>query len=352
MWTLNNTSPFAAERAWVRDVDGAEVWLVAIRGSFTCAGDGRLTLAEEQTDVQRLPLFRDDNEASSLVLDTDLCLAKVATDVLLAGSALAPGDRPVSALDVRLELAGHIDKTLRVTGDRVWQAQMGLLRASPPAEFTQMPLIYERAAGGLDVSTLNSDAPLWDTRNPVGAGYSAVSALAEGLPLPNLEYPSRPMTDYRRPPAPTGVGPVAGHWAPRVAYAGTYDDQWQRHRHPLLPEDFDLRFYQCAPQDQQMSGFARGGEWLSVTHMCAEGVWRTRLPRVSLWVDVHFNSGRKVRCRPVMHTVLVKPLERRLEVTWHSHLRCHADAFQLREAVVKHKPRATITNSGIVSASF
>jgi len=40
MWQIDNRTPFAAERAWVRDRNGAEIWLVAVRCAFDIAPDG------------------------------------------------------------------------------------------------------------------------------------------------------------------------------------------------------------------------------------------------------------------------------------------------------------------------
>jgi hypothetical protein len=48
-------------------------------------------------------------------------------------------------------------------------------------------------------------------------------------------------------PSPAGFGPIACHWQPRVGFAGTYGDAWVANRLPLLPDDFDDRFFQSAP---------------------------------------------------------------------------------------------------------
>ncbi len=32
MWALTNETPYSAERTWVRDEIGREVWLVAVKG--------------------------------------------------------------------------------------------------------------------------------------------------------------------------------------------------------------------------------------------------------------------------------------------------------------------------------
>jgi len=72
MWTLTNNTPFAAERTWVRDKNGAEVWLVAVKGTFSIEPDGSIQLAEEQEEVNIAPKFRGDPQSASLLYDTDL----------------------------------------------------------------------------------------------------------------------------------------------------------------------------------------------------------------------------------------------------------------------------------------
>ena len=52
MWAVQNSTPYRANRAWVRDHTGREVWLVAVRARFDIRATG-LTLAapEDQSDV-------------------------------------------------------------------------------------------------------------------------------------------------------------------------------------------------------------------------------------------------------------------------------------------------------------
>ena len=57
MWALDNQTPFAAERGWVRDRDGAEIWLVAVKASFLLLDDGTTQLAEVQEPVHLAPEF-------------------------------------------------------------------------------------------------------------------------------------------------------------------------------------------------------------------------------------------------------------------------------------------------------
>ena len=52
--------------------------------------------------------------------------------------------------------------------------------------------------------------------------------------------------------APAGLSALHRSWAPRLAKAGTYDEQWLENRHPNLPKDFDFGYWNCAPEDQQI----------------------------------------------------------------------------------------------------
>jgi len=66
MWQVDNRTPFAAERAWVRDRNGAEVWLVAVKCTFTIEPDGTTAVAEEQPPVRRIPEHHGEPGRSSL----------------------------------------------------------------------------------------------------------------------------------------------------------------------------------------------------------------------------------------------------------------------------------------------
>ena len=105
MWTIANNTPFAAERTWVRDKDGAEIWLVAVKGTFSIESDGSIQLAEEQEEVNIAPKFRGPPESSSLLYDTDLPHTKKNTDILIEGHAYAPHGQPITKVNVALRVA-------------------------------------------------------------------------------------------------------------------------------------------------------------------------------------------------------------------------------------------------------
>lgn len=334
MWALNNNTPFAAERCWVRDRNGAEVWLVAVKGTFTIKPDGLLELAEKQLPVCMAPQFVGDPGKSSLLYDSDLHHKKLRTDVILHGHAYAPQGKPVTQLDVRLKL-GSLDKSLRVFGDRIWEDSVFGLRLSNPKPFSKMPLSYERSFGGTDVIDAEPRYRSWEPRNPIGAGFATRKEHLFGAPAPNLERASDLIRNWNDRPAPVGFGPIPGHWSPRVELAGTYDEKWQRERQPLLAEDFDERYFQCAPADQQMPAFLKGGELVELHHMSPCGLLAFRLPSVELVFRTVFFDDTTVRHSADLHTVVIEPDESRVIVTWHTHLPCHHKVLKLAHTRIK-----------------
>lgn len=174
-----------------------------------------------------------DDAARSLYQPRDLVPAKPLAEVILVGSAFAPDRRPTRALVARLAV-GDVDKRIEVTADR-FTGPDGALHEGPA--FTQMPLAYERAAGGPG------------TANPVGVARGARDA--EGrLVLPNLRGPDATPSAAE----PIGFGPIAPSWPDRrdrlsgAAAGWSFRDLVSR----PLPEGMDLGYFNAAPRDQQV----------------------------------------------------------------------------------------------------
>ncbi|MCL4204032.1 MAG: DUF2169 domain-containing protein [Pirellulaceae bacterium] len=342
MWTLNNNTPFAAERCWVRDRDGAEVWLVAVKGTFAIKPNDALALAEEQPPVCLAPKFLGDPSASSLLYDSDLHHKKRRTDVILHGHAYAPQGKPATQLDVRLKVA-DLDKTVRLLGDRVWEESLFGVKLTDPKPFTKMPLTYERAFGGTDAIEEDLGQRGWEPRNPIGTGFAVRKEHLFGAPAPNLERADHLIHNWNDRPAPVGFGPIPGHWSPRVELAGTYDEKWQRERQPLLPEDFDERFFQCAPADQQTPQFLKGGELVELSNLTPDGLLQFRLPRATLGFTTRFDGGAREMHRADLHTVILEPDFPRVSVVWHTHLPCHHKALKLLTTTIEIKQRIMVS---------
>jgi hypothetical protein len=317
VWTIDNLTPHAAERGFVRDLDGAECWVVLLAATYAIQPDGTTSVADEQVPVCLEPEWFDEPGQSSLVRDTDLVLRKRATDVLLHGHAHAPHGRPTTEVVVSLAV-GAMRKSLQVTGDRVWaDASVGM--ATRPAPFTRMPVRYERTYGGVDPR----DPTRWSPHNPIGAGFSHSKSSLDRQPLANVTY----LNGSARQVA--GFGPIDRGWKPRVDHGGTYDEPWKQHRMPLYPTDFDETFFQAAPVDQQIHPPIRGGEPVTLVNLTQNGSLSFRIPLMRPVFRTFFEDDEVVH-EGSIHTVLIEPDHPRVQLVWHTALPCHPRVHKLQ----------------------
>jgi hypothetical protein len=323
---LSNTTPFDATFVVLPDVDGVTSIFTMVKGTFTV--DSALRVADEQVPISMADVHYDDPGKTSVRQPSDVCLGKSSTDVLLVGSAWAPGGQPAWQSDVSLGVNG-VTKSARVFGDRVWDGRSGVASAAWIAPFTRMPLTWERAFGG----TVGTDkGPRAELRNPVGVGFTVSGASDEivGRPLPNVEDPTVPLSSPRQSVTPSGFAPIPAHWEPRRSYAGTYDDAWQRSRAPYLPSDFDRRFFQQAPQGLVMPGFLQGGELVELRGLTPSGFLRFALPMCRVSVTHRLDSA-KHTLPARLETVLLEPDQTRVVMLWRSSFRCDKKALRVRE---------------------
>ena len=333
MWALFNRTRFKAERTFVRDVDGAEIWLVAVRATFDIHPNGELAVSRNQQEVCRAPEFMGDPAHSSLRYDSDLVRTKEGTDVVLHCSAYPPDAQPTGYVDTAVSI-GPLVKHLRVFGNRHWQQSNGTLQPSAPQPFTSCPIRYELAMGGQLPGSTNPYQ-----LNPVGFGLT----IEDGQPIPNIELPFDPILSPRYSYLPAGFGPIACQWQPRLQYAGTYDDNWMNNRKPLLPADFQNTYFRCAPLDQQLNGFLQGGEEVILQNLTPEGLLRFQLPQVTLGFTTLIGGG-TTNHRPQLHTVIIEPEDRRLIMVWQTALPCHHTLYTLKQTTVfekRHLSRTT-----------
>ncbi|HYP62455.1 MAG TPA: DUF2169 domain-containing protein, partial [Acidocella sp.] len=182
---------------------------------------------------------------------------KVAGDLLVSGRAWPNAAEYGHERAVRIAVEqGRWRKELAVFGDRLWH--IGVLGASitEPVPFSSIPVIYERAFGGTGY-----------TPNPVGRGMGEGT---QGDLLPNIEYPDHQVQLRTHRPPPAGFGPIPASCNPRAERLGTYDAAWLVQDWPGMPQDFDPRFWNEAPADQQFPEFFKGDERFTVLNMHQE----------------------------------------------------------------------------------
>jgi hypothetical protein len=286
---LLNFTRFATDRFIGMGGDGFEHLAVVVKATFGIARNG-LTLLDEQPPIRTADEYHGDPATSSIAAAAETAPFKPGTDVLVAGCAYPPPGRHTEAL-VSVQLA-RLRKTFKAVGDRIWERRLLGMQATPPAPFIKMPILYERTYGGTDDSNPHAKDRL--AANPVGVGFRAKRSRrpTEGSPLPNLEELGDPMKSPTQILQPMGLGPIAPSWSPRPEFAGTYDSTWMTERMPLLPDDFDPRFFQVAPPDQVVQGHIRGEEAVEILGMRPEGALRFALPRVRPEVVVKLGTSR------------------------------------------------------------
>jgi len=332
---LSNNTPFAAERTLLCDKNGSDVWLVAVKGTFLIKSDGSTEIADQQEEVLQVPKHRGDPSSSSLLYESDLDYTKPATDIILHGHAYGQKGKPTTMVDITMKVA-TISKTLRVFGDRIWERGLTDLRMSSPKPFVNMSVIYESAFGGIDQKSSKPEKHGWEQRNPVGIGFAMDPDHLQGTCVPNVEYPNELICSWSDRPRPAGFGPIARHWSPRVTLAGTYDEQWENERFPLLPNDFNERFFQYSPEDQQIGGYLRGNEMVELHNLSPDGLIRFSLPRIALGFRTRLGE-KSVEHRANLHSVIIEPDVPRVIMVWHSMLPCHGKKYSLEGTSIFQK---------------
>ncbi|WP_170135507.1 DUF2169 family type VI secretion system accessory protein [Nannocystis exedens] len=327
-----------AELCVATDRDARERCVVVVKGTF-CADDrGALTLAEFQRSLVAADEHYGDPATTSVRHECDFALEKPATDVVVVGKAVAPGGRPVKKLPVRLEVQGRV-KELMIHGERRWTSAMGI-RAGDAVPFAELPITFDRAFGGMD----DSDGPeqvIVETRNPVGIGFHPRRSARdiEGRPVPNVELLGCPVSSPRDRQEPAGIGCVGRAWQPRIGLAGTYDARWREERAPFLPADFDSRYFQCAPVDQQFPHF-KGGEKICCVHMAARGAVLYTIPSWPVPVEFCFDDGSVVRSG-VLDTVTLEPHLELATLVWRASMPLRKKPTALREILVGERRRSS-----------
>jgi hypothetical protein len=295
-----------------------------------------------------------------------------------------------------------IDKTLRVSGER-WLQRLGVpvrwvqsaaaactlgtskptpwrLSAAKPA--TRIPLRYEYAFGG--ECRVDTDSPYADKvpakfrldatqtanypppatapvahescqANPVGIGFTRTWFLQasgiDSLPAPRIEDPAAPFTAKAFWQAacgtaslPTaGMGYVGRGWLPRRELIGTVDMQrkWGDDEVPLLPKDFDFRYWNGAPADQQCR-YLEGGEQFTLTNLCAADapyaktdrqgnrVLAFTLPLQALFL-LGVDTANAVAAMPLaIDTVVIDLDAGQVELTWRIAVQADGDFQEVR----------------------
>jgi hypothetical protein len=210
--------------------------------------DRQEPLSSEEVPYEELEPPR----VSPVRLDNDMFAFRPKTDLVVQGSAYTYFSG-VSMTHVSVRI-GNFQRAIRVYGDRpLIRGLDGSLQFGPAEPFDSMPVRYDRAYGGVDVTALlrrpapkmlrelaqvvpelpvDTDTPFHYARNPCGRGFlihDDEESLA-AVQVPNLEFPFDWITPERlatgsvhgwvNAPLPAAMDWQSAGWFPRIAYLG------------------------------------------------------------------------------------------------------------------------------------
>jgi hypothetical protein len=320
---------------------GRELLVVVIKGTFQLPRTAAepLRLADEQLPLVMADTFTAEPGFSAPLYEVDFAPRKQRCDVLLVGSAHAPGGRPEKRVQVALRV-GSLTKGFTVVGDRQWRAGLSGVSAGDPEPFTTMRISYDCAFGGVDNRHEDPAKHAAYMGNPVGRGFHKHlrSDWVDGAPLPNTEEVSRPVAapdaDYR----PMSFGPIGRGWEPRYRHAGTYDQHWLDHVFPFLPADFEERYYQAAPPDQQLA-LPVGGQEVTLLNLTPDGRRSFVLPDFEAAVHIFPKKGEREDLKATLDTIVLEPDQERLTLTWRVARPLKRSMFEIAQVLVGKKGR-------------
>lgn len=252
MAELINHTAFPALLFDALDQDDAGFSVLAARVSYDInirAEDGAawLTFSDPQTPLCMADEHYGEPARSSVRIESDLSPYKPRLDVVINGTAYAPGDRPASAFGAAVRVYDRASALL-VSGPRFWKRGVVGWSLTEPAPIGLLDLKYEMASGGLlEVG----DKEYAAGPNNVGRGWYPSEFLREfrgdTLPAPQIETAEQRVRGISDVLPAAGFGFIGRGWRGRLEFGGTADAAWQEERHPLLPRDFRMDFWNGAP---------------------------------------------------------------------------------------------------------
>jgi hypothetical protein len=322
--------------------DGRELLVVVVKGAFTIPISGQeADLAEQQAELVMADEFTGEPGLSAPKYECDFAPFKPRCDVLFNGSAYAPGGEPAKRVKVGVRV-GVMQKMFSVVGNRFWRKWLLFIGRTSPVSFVKMPISYDNAFGGVDKSHPKEIKHRYYPTNHAGKGFhwNLSKKAIHGKPLPNTEQIGRqvrwPRSKRHRPMA---FGSVARGWEPRPKFGGTYDKNWIDNIFPFLPPDFDDRYYQAAPADQQIDHL-RGGEEVELLNLTPQGTTCFRVPRIEMPVTFYRTDGEEIERAAANDTIIIEPDLGRFILVWRTALPLKKNMFEVAQVIVGRMSRA------------
>lgn len=249
-----NVEGYEIERLPLQDLDGTLIALLLAKKTWSIGDDWVVRPSDEPDPIRFVNVleFGEDPTASPVLIEADTALVKPRCDLVVIGTAYAPGGEPAPFFDVTVVFANAV-RSLRVFGPRraiyrkpVRETKKEVIYWPPlftdPTPVRRVPMSFTNAYGGVARYRLPDSEEILDIpcpSNPFGKGYCVQNSPEglDGLELPQIEDPSALLTpdnvvrEIGAPenlPLPAGFGFYGSGWYPRVAYAGVMPHEVER----------------------------------------------------------------------------------------------------------------------------
>lgn len=396
---------YEVERFPLQDLDGGLVALVVAKKAWSIGEDRVLRPADDPEPVLFANLLEsgDDPTASPVRIEADTALVKPKADLVVIGTAHAPGGDPAPWFDVGVTL-GSVRRTLRVFGPRravyrkpVRETKKEVVYSPPlftdPTPVRRVAMSFTNSYGGVARYRLPESDDVLEIPcpcNPFGKGYCVQNSpeALDGLDLPQVEDPAAllaPETLVREIgapenlPLPAGLGFYGSGWYPRVAYAGVMPHEVDRVRAQVREQaarldpdkdaaaiemlrDFDPpvlapEFFQGAAPGLAVP-FPRGDESVALKNLSPSGHLAFNLPGRRPLVTLDLGRGPEV-VPMALDTLVIMPDEARLLLTFRGRVSLRAPELaeslptaplELRETSVGDYERALADRMNVAPA--
>jgi hypothetical protein len=265
--------------------------------TYTILADGSLAPTRVKQAVFQRPAAID-----GVTLPPDGAFGKAAVDVLVIGSAFAPGGVPAQAMLAGLAIDQH-QLAVAVIGDRTWQRSRAHgFTASDPTPFVEMPLDWSRSFGGR-ARVQGTELPHAD--NPDGRGYVLDVNAAEGAALPNIEDPQALVRSPFDTPATISFCPLP---VANSFIAGLLEDVDTATGEGLTREVFNV-----AVPKHRLPGYPSGA-LVELVNLTPRPLRPFRLPDLQIVAEVSVGNKRYEFAGEV-DTLCILPTRRELVIT-------------------------------------
>jgi hypothetical protein len=317
-----------------------ESLVIVIKGTFSILNEpgAMLRLHAEQVPLVMSDVFFGEPGLSAPKYEIDFPPLKPSCEVVLNCSAYAPGGRPAERVTVSAQI-GNWSKSFDVVGDRTWYMAAGM-HATEPNPFISMPISYDRAFGGVDLRHEDSAQHAAYMSNPTGRGFHKHlrAEWIQSSPIANTEESGDPVTRPDGTYRPMSFGVIGRHWEPRAKFAGTYDQNWIDNVFPFLPEDFDPRYYQSAPPDQQL-GRLSSEQRVTLANLTPAGHTEFVLPHFEAPIHIFPVKGDREDYLAPLDTIVIEPDLERVTMTWRLLRPLRKSMFEIARVLVGRKGR-------------